>query len=362
MRLLLPLFMLACSSTPVPLEKGPDTGSGEHTGTTDSASGDDTAPSTEEICDGQDNDGDGLVDEGFDEDGDGWTTCWGDCDDDDPFIHPDAPDVCDGIDNDCSGATDEQFDDDGDGDSECGSDCDDNDPATSGHLPEICDGVDNNCDDVVDEGFDEDGDGWLTCRGDCDDTNAAVYPGAEEVCDGATNNCDGEPVDETGDLDGDGVSICDGDCDDASAAAFPGATETCDGIDNDCNGAVDELASCFGCTTSGPYLVCTTAVPWTTASATCATFGTQLAKADDVTENTHIGTLLGGVTGWIGLNDRATEGTWLWEDGTGPSFTSWNTGEPNDSGGEDCVHINHARAGGWNDYPCANAQPFVCES
>lgn len=31
----------------------------------------------EEICDGIDNDGDGKVDEDFDKDGDGWTTCGG---------------------------------------------------------------------------------------------------------------------------------------------------------------------------------------------------------------------------------------------------------------------------------------------
>ncbi|RME54688.1 MAG: hypothetical protein D6795_03920, partial [Deltaproteobacteria bacterium] len=54
-----------------------------------------------------DNDCTGRTHEGFDEDGDGFTTCGGDCADDDPQVNPDATELCDdGIDNDCNGATD----------------------------------------------------------------------------------------------------------------------------------------------------------------------------------------------------------------------------------------------------------------
>lgn len=63
-------------------------------------------PTPSEICDGKDNDGDGLIDEGFDLDHDGWTVCAGDCDDEDPNKFPGncSPMSCD--DNDCNGIPD----------------------------------------------------------------------------------------------------------------------------------------------------------------------------------------------------------------------------------------------------------------
>ena len=99
--------------------------------------------STPEVCDGDDNDGDGEIDEGFDtrlffldHDGDGYGTfvfsvraCEApplhvdnadDCDDREPNRHPGAAEVCNGVDDDCDDAADEGGvceipDDDGDG-------------------------------------------------------------------------------------------------------------------------------------------------------------------------------------------------------------------------------------------------------
>jgi len=194
----------------------------------------------EEVCDGLDNDLDGDVDEGFDVDGDGYTSCDGDCDDDDAAINPDASEVCNGVDDDCDGVVPaDETDDDGDGVTECDGDCDDADGDNSPGNTEICDGQDNDCDGAVDEGFDNDGDGWTTCAGDCDDNNPGANPDCPDICNGIDDNCDGE-IDEDFDQDGDGVTTCDGDCDDDDPEIYPGAVELCDNIDNDCDGNVDE--------------------------------------------------------------------------------------------------------------------------
>jgi len=203
-------------------------------------------PGATEVCDNADNNCDGTIDEGFDADGDGFTTCAAptpDCDDADPTTYPGAPEICDSKDNNCNGTIDEGLfvDLDGDGVTACGGDCDDTDPNNFPGNVEVCDNQDNNCDTVVDEGFDTDGDGFTTCAlptPDCNDADASIHPGAAEVCDLVDNNCDGA-IDEGFDLDGDGVTSCGGDCDDTDPNNYPGNTEVCDNADNDCDGVID---------------------------------------------------------------------------------------------------------------------------
>ncbi|MCB9745318.1 MAG: putative metal-binding motif-containing protein [Alphaproteobacteria bacterium] len=224
-----------------------------------------------------------------DEDGDGWLADE-DCDDQDPGVNPDSVEVCDGVDNNCDGVIDEGVtstwyadqDGDGYGDSEAATeaceapeghveadgDCDDGDAAYHpGAAEDDCaDPNDYNCDGSV--GFaDNDGDGWAACE-ECDDTDAAISPDATEVCDGLDNDCDGlvDDADDSvdagsfstfwADADGDGYgdaasatqaceapsgSVADSsDCDDTDAAVNPGATEVCDGLDNDCDALIDD--------------------------------------------------------------------------------------------------------------------------
>src|SRR5690606_30650367 len=86
-----------------------------------------------------------------DRDGDGYTVNQGDCDDEDPDIHPGAEDFFgDGIDQDCSGA--DGVDRDGDGFPDRafgGDDCNDDDPKIHPGAREIgWDGIDQDCDGV----------------------------------------------------------------------------------------------------------------------------------------------------------------------------------------------------------------------
>ena len=204
-------------------------------------------PGAAEICDGSDNDCDGDVDEGdfTDADEDGYCSEF-DCDDLNSETWPGAPEQCDGIDNDCDGALDPPtWDQDGDSWTSCpgGGDCDDHDATISPDAVEECDGVDEDCDGVIDNGFDLDGDSWTTCASppDCNDQDPFMYPTGPEQCDGIDNDCDGTIDEDTNtDADQDGVTACGGDCNDQHPYAYPGAAEFLDGFDNDCDDLIDE--------------------------------------------------------------------------------------------------------------------------
>jgi hypothetical protein len=213
-------------------------------------------PDAEEVDNGVDDNCDGFIDEGtdaFDDDGDGYTENQGDCDDEDADISPVAEEVADGIDNNCDLVTDEGtdvFDDDGDGYTESEGDCNDDDSSIHPEAAEIDNGVDDNCDGFIDEGtdeYDDDGDGFSEDEGDCDDYDDTVHPDAEEVCDDdIDNDCDGVNPDE--DADEDGWSSCEGDCNDADEGISPDAAEVCDvlDVDENCNGVSEELGATGG--------------------------------------------------------------------------------------------------------------------
>ena len=240
-----------------------------------------------EVCDGDDNNCDGVVDEGSgvlgwaDMDNDGYgdptapvTTCGGDdpliadndddCDDGNGDIHPGAAEECtDTFDKNCDGSFG-TVDNDADGVVAC-EECDDRQASVYPGAEEVCDYLDNDCDGSVDndatdatswyadadsDGYGEESDvlaaceqpeGYASFDGDCDDADAAYNPGVLEDCASTEDlNCDGSLAFE--DADSDGFVACE-ECDDADSSVFPGGVEVCDGADNDCNGTPDDAAS-----------------------------------------------------------------------------------------------------------------------
>ncbi|MFH1766546.1 MAG: putative metal-binding motif-containing protein [Patescibacteria group bacterium] len=200
------------------------------------------------------------TDEDADLDGDHWVAS-DDCNDRNPYIHPGAAEICDGLDNDCDGLTDE------------GGVCGDADTDTDTDSDSDTDtDTDTDSDTDSDTGMgpvDSDGDGDPDST-DCADYDASRHHGAAEICNGLDDDCDGS-VDEgltsttwywDGDHDGYGttaytVTSCadpgnswvsnDDDCDDDDATTYPGAPEICgDGFDNDCTiGADREMSVCY---------------------------------------------------------------------------------------------------------------------
>ncbi len=146
---------------------------------------------------------------------------WADCNDEDAAVGPGQIEVCNGIDDDCDGVVDGNAvdaptfyaDADGDGAGTIGAsgvfcdaptgyvsnadDCNDSDAMVHpGAVEDDCtDPKDYNCDGSV--GYaNADGDGFAACE-DCDDDNGSISPNAVEICDAVDNNCDGA-VDEAG--------------------------------------------------------------------------------------------------------------------------------------------------------------------
>ena len=153
-------------------------------------------------CDDCDDDDPALNE--ADGDGDGVTSCDGDCDDADPANHPGNTEVCDGQDNDCDGLVDGD-----DGDVV---------PDVPWYLDADGDGfgdpsqVEYACDAPP---------GYVADATDCDDGDVDSYPGApEQWYDGIDQDCAGDG-DYDQDGDGDDAEAYGGtDCDDLDPAVW----------------------------------------------------------------------------------------------------------------------------------------------
>ncbi len=148
------------------------------------------------------------------------------------------PEICDGEDNDCDGVVDEDL-----GVTECETICGagnavcvDGEEICFGPSPqeEICDYLDNDCDGEVDE----------FQKNACDQCG----PVPAESCNAFDDDCDGQ-------IDEDLIQACETECgvgvEICTDGLWAGCTaqqpqpEVCDGLDNNCNGQIDEEIECL---------------------------------------------------------------------------------------------------------------------
>lgn len=96
---------------------------------------------------------------------------------------------------------------------------------------------------------------------------------------------------------------------------------------------------------------------WTTARSNCSAMGGHLVTITSSGEQSFIFGIW--PSGWIGLTDEVTEGTWKWVTGETYSYSNWNSGEPNNAGNED--YVQFVSNGKWNDLPNNYSLPYVLE-
>ena len=233
---------------------------------------DDVNAAAIEVCNGVDDNCDGLTDPGtavdatvyyrdVDRDGygledqpisacnrpTGYALLVGDCDDNNSAARPNATETWyDGVDQDCDGESDYDADMDGFDALELGGlDCDDTDAAVgraeSWWPDPDGDGYGDRSEDVTLECDGLGPSGSVDNGGDCDESDVTINIGGEEIVyDGIDQNCDG--ADRT-DADRDGfASVDEGgtDCDDDDPRVHPYAWEVPgNSIDDDCDGDTD---------------------------------------------------------------------------------------------------------------------------
>jgi hypothetical protein len=112
-------------------------------------------------------------------------------------------------------------------------------------------------------------------------------------------------------------------------------------------------------TTHSYYLISSNV--WGAAEAEAVSLGGHLVTINDAAENAWVLSTFGDLNGiksplFLGFNDEASEGNYVWTSGDAVTYQNWNAGEPNNGGGF-FPHENHAAMLGlslspsdvWND-------------
>ncbi len=100
---------------------------------------------------------------------------------------------------------------------------------------------------------------------------------------------------------------------------------------------------------------------WQKVAAYCRSLGGTLACITSAQENKVVASMVSsyGKPCWIGGNSLESVGKFVWETGEAFSYTNWNTGEPNNKGGNQRF-IRMYPNGLWDDYE-DDSYAFICE-
>ena len=199
----------------------------------------------------------------------------------------------------------------------------------------------------------------------CSLARQGIGAGVEGTIDAGERDATPLTTDDAGTEPVDAMAVALDAASDAGPADAGCAEETCNAADDDCDGEVDEGEAC-GCERvvrdRSIYLACTEfRGTFDEARAWCGERGYDLAELVAPDEHDAIDALVGGGELWIGLTDRLTEGTFVWNDGSALTYERWATLEPNDFFGEDCVLVR-GDGGKWNDADCDEDHAMFCEA
>jgi hypothetical protein len=109
---------------------------------------------------------------------------------------------------------------------------------------------------------------------------------------------------------------------------------------------------------------------WGAAETEAVGLGGHLVTINDAAENTFVLNTFGNFNGiqsplWLGLNDEASEGNFVWTSGEAVTYLNWNIGEPNNGGNEDHTAMRgldlSPGADTWNDVSYGDAYFGVVE-
>jgi hypothetical protein len=139
-----------------------------------------------------------------------------------------------------------------------------------------------------------------------------------------------------------------------------------DCVSNNCQAGVCAAFACNGpgefpsADNTHCYRLVTTGKTWANALLDCQAWGGSLVSITSSTEESLVQSRAGSYAPWIGFNDLAVEGTFVWSNGDAVTYTHWNGGQPDDfHSSEDCAQMRSD--GYWNDLNCTGTRAYVCE-